>query len=71
MNVTCPIDKQVCFRGCEAPCKAPEINPLAMNVPKEDTPFRGILATVIKASETVSLETNLDDEAKLNLNIKL
>ncbi|MBD1210668.1 MAG: hypothetical protein H9535_19730 [Ignavibacteria bacterium] len=71
MNVFCPIDKCVCFRGCEAPCKAPEINPLATAVPEEKVPFRGILATVVKVADTVNLETNLDDELKLNLNIKL
>lgn len=72
MNVICGIDGKVCLRGCTVPtCKAVEINPLATDIPKETPPFRGILATVLKVADTVSIETNLDDEAKLNLNIKL
>ncbi len=72
MNLICPYYGRVCMLGCEPRCAgAPKINPAATTIPEEEPPFRGILATVIKASETVSLETNLEDEAKLNLNIKL
>lgn len=68
--IVCPKTTQVCF-ACEKPCAPLFPNALATDVPKEEPPFRGILATVLKVADVVSVETNLDDEAKLNLNIKL
>lgn len=40
-------------------------------MPEEEKTFHGILATVQKVTDTVSVETNLSDEHKLNLKIKI
>ncbi len=73
MNVICGIDGKVCFRGCTVPsCKALEINPLATDVPKEGTPFRGIFPPFLeKLTQHVSAETNLSDELKVSINLPL
>ena len=72
MNLICPRDGRVCMLGCEPRCaEAPEINPAATTIPEDEKPFHGILATLQKVSDTVSVETNLSDEHKLNLKVKL
>lgn len=76
MNPLCPKSQQICF-ACAEPCKAPEINPAATALPDEqETPFRGILATVGKITDVVGLESTDDDGVtpatdKITLSIKL
>lgn len=57
--------------GCEPRCaEAPPINPAATFIPEE--PFRGILPPLAeKLKERVSVETNLQDEHKININLPL
>lgn len=69
MNPICPRDHRVCLI-CDMPCKAPEINPEATAVP-EGKPFTGILATVVKITDTVSVSTNLTDTMKITITGKL
>jgi hypothetical protein len=70
MNPICPIRKVMCW-DCLVPCTAPTINDAAIIVPKEEPEFHGILATVVKVADTVSVETNFQDEHKLNVKVQL
>jgi hypothetical protein len=71
MNLICPRDGRVCMLGCEPRCaEAPKINPAATFIPDEK--FRGIFPPFVeKLQERVSVETNLQDEHKINISIPL
>lgn len=70
MTVICSKTDKVCF-DCVLPCKPVTIQ--AIEVPKErnESAFSGIFSTIEKATEIVSIETNMQDEAKINITIQL
>lgn len=69
--IICPKTQQHC-PACEKPCNPPAINPLAVDVPEEREPFRGILPPFLESiTEKVSVETDLQEEAKITVTLPL
>lgn len=62
MNPICPLSDKVCF-ACYLPCNPPAINPLAVDVPEEREPFRGILPSFLESlTKKVNIEADLQEE---------